>query len=76
MGRPPKELATRAEPFAAHPQVFVAPPGHPLLLGGQEAKGLFGGISPRRLRDAVPLKNLRMEPVGRDMLIQADFQTR
>lgn len=51
---------------------FVAP----LLLGGQDAKGLFGGISPRRLRDAVPLKNLRMEPVGRDMLIQADFQTR
>ncbi|MFG5409486.1 LysR family transcriptional regulator [Piscinibacter sakaiensis] len=31
MGRPPKELATRAEPFAAHPLVFVAPPGHPLL---------------------------------------------
>ena len=35
MGRPPKELATRAEPFAAHPQVFVAPPGHALLGGGQ-----------------------------------------
>jgi DNA-binding transcriptional LysR family regulator len=31
MGRPPKELATRAEPFAAHPLVFVGPPGHPLL---------------------------------------------
>jgi DNA-binding transcriptional LysR family regulator len=31
MGRPPKELATRAEPFAAHPHVFVAAPGHPLL---------------------------------------------
>ena len=31
MGRPPKELATRAEAFAAHPLVFVAPPGHPLL---------------------------------------------
>jgi DNA-binding transcriptional LysR family regulator len=31
MGRPPKELATRAEPFAAHPHVFVAPPGHPIL---------------------------------------------
>lgn len=30
MGRPPKELATRAEPFAAHPQVFVAAPTHPL----------------------------------------------
>lgn len=30
MGRPPKELATRAEPFAAHPQVFVAALAHPL----------------------------------------------
>ena len=36
MGRPPKEIATRAEAFAAHPLVFVAPPrtrcsavGHP-----------------------------------------------
>ncbi len=34
MGRPPKELATRAEPFAAHPHVFVAPVGHPLLAQG------------------------------------------
>jgi DNA-binding transcriptional LysR family regulator len=31
MGRPPKEMATRAEPFAPHPLVFVAPPDHPLL---------------------------------------------
>jgi LysR family transcriptional regulator, low CO2-responsive transcriptional regulator len=31
MGRPPKELALRAEPFAAHPMVFICPPGHPLL---------------------------------------------
>ncbi len=31
MGRPPKELAARAEAFAAHPHVFVCPPGHPLL---------------------------------------------
>ena len=34
MGRPPKELATRAEPFAAHPHVFVAPVGHPLMQAG------------------------------------------
>ncbi len=31
MGRPPTELATRAEPFAAHPLVFVAPPGQILI---------------------------------------------
>ncbi|MCS6996239.1 MAG: LysR substrate-binding domain-containing protein [Casimicrobiaceae bacterium] len=30
MGRPPKEMATRAEPFAAHPHVFIAPRGHAL----------------------------------------------
>jgi DNA-binding transcriptional LysR family regulator len=30
MGRPPREVATRAESFAAHPLVFIAPPGHPL----------------------------------------------
>ena len=30
MGRPPKELATRAEPFAAHPHVFVSATTHPL----------------------------------------------
>jgi DNA-binding transcriptional LysR family regulator len=34
MGRPPKELATRAEPFAAHPHVFVAPVDHPLARAG------------------------------------------
>ncbi|MBQ0930417.1 LysR family transcriptional regulator [Ideonella sp. 4Y16] len=34
MGRPPKELATRAEPFAAHPHVFVAPPRHPIFRSG------------------------------------------
>lgn len=47
----------------------------PLLLGGQDAKGLFGGPSPHRLRKAVSLKNLRIEPIGRDMLVQADFPT-
>lgn len=37
MGRPPKEIATRAESFAAHPFVFVCPSGHPLLAVGQPA---------------------------------------
>ncbi len=31
MGRPPNELNVRAEPFGAHPHVFVAPTDHPLL---------------------------------------------
>ena len=37
MGRPPKELATRAEPFAAHPHVFVAPVDHPILMQGLQS---------------------------------------
>jgi DNA-binding transcriptional LysR family regulator len=41
MGRPPTELATRAEPFAAHPHVFVAPVDHPLLkIGHPTAEAL------------------------------------
>ena len=35
MGRPPKEIATRSESFAAHPLVFVCPPQHPLLAMGR-----------------------------------------
>ena len=34
MGRPPRELAARSEAFAAHPLVFVSPPGHELLRVG------------------------------------------
>ena len=30
MGRPPRELKTRAEPFAAHPHVFVSAMSHPM----------------------------------------------
>ena len=35
MGRPPKEIATRAESFAAHPLVFVCAPDHRLVPVGR-----------------------------------------
>lgn len=35
MGRPPKEIATRSESFAAHPFVFVCSPAHPLANSGR-----------------------------------------
>jgi len=34
MGRPPRDFATRAEPFAVHPHAVVAAPDHPLLAVG------------------------------------------
>lgn len=43
MGRPPEQMATRAEPFAAHPHVFIAPPDHPLMAAGEvTVAGLLG----------------------------------
>ncbi len=33
MGRPPGELDLDATPFAEHPHVIIAPPGHPLATG-------------------------------------------
>ena len=41
MGRPPRELATRAEPFAAHPLAIVAPPDHPLMRIGHAPASLL-----------------------------------
>lgn len=43
MGRPPKEIATCTEPFAAHPHVFVAPPDHPILALGQAPVSALAG---------------------------------
>ena len=45
MGRPPREVATRAEAFAAHPLVFVCPPHHPLLAAGQVPVSALDGYA-------------------------------
>lgn len=70
MGRPPKDLATRAEPFSAHPHVFVAPVDHPLLKIGHptvESLRPYGFILRERgsgTRAAMEnfLEKARMEP--------------
>jgi DNA-binding transcriptional LysR family regulator len=43
MGRPPRELDTRAEPFAAHPHVVVAAAGHALAQAGKVAPSALAG---------------------------------
>jgi LysR family transcriptional regulator, low CO2-responsive transcriptional regulator len=45
MGRPPKEFATRAEAFAAHPLVIVGPQGHPLLKVGHAPVSALEGYA-------------------------------
>jgi DNA-binding transcriptional LysR family regulator len=43
MGRPPREFATRAEPFAAQPHFFVAPVDHPLAQSPRLAAATLQG---------------------------------
>ncbi len=41
----------------------------PMLMGGDDAPGMFRGPAIRRLEDAFRLENLRMEALGRDMML-------
>lgn len=45
MGKTPADLVARSDAFALHPQVFVAPPDHPLLDEARQQP-----LSPQRLR--------------------------
>ncbi|MBI5276775.1 MAG: LysR family transcriptional regulator [Burkholderiales bacterium] len=70
MGRPPRELATRAEPFAAHPHGFVAAADHPLARHGSLAVEALGACdfivreagSGTRAAMAAFFDDVRMEP--------------
>ena len=44
----------------------------PVLLGGRDAKGLIGGLSPKRLNEKVGVDNLHVQSLGEDLLITGD----
>ena len=46
------------------------------VLGGQDAKGVFGGTSPASLTDAMPLKDVQVKRVGKDVFIEAMVASR
>ncbi|MEK6526033.1 MAG: dihydrofolate reductase family protein, partial [Nitrospirota bacterium] len=48
----------------------------PSLLGGQDAKGVIGGRSPKRLAKALPLTDIRLHRVGRDVLVEGTVRTK
>ena len=52
--------------------LFVAP----VLLGGQNAKGLIGGLSPKRLVQKIGVSNIHIHPLGADMLITGDLNSK
>ncbi len=48
----------------------------PMLLGGQNAKGLLGGSSPTSLSDAILVKDIQVKQIGRDFFIDARVASR
>jgi diaminohydroxyphosphoribosylaminopyrimidine deaminase / 5-amino-6-(5-phosphoribosylamino)uracil reductase len=48
----------------------------PTLLGGQDAKGVFGGSSPSSLTDAIHVKDIQVKRIGRDVFIEAMVASR
>jgi len=52
-----------------HVRLYLAPP----LLGGSDAKGMIGGKSPRRLADALKLRNVRTRFAGPDLVVEGDL---
>jgi len=52
-----------------HVRLYMAP----LLLGGQNAKGLIGGNSPTRLSQAISLRHVVARSVGHDLVVEGDL---
>lgn len=48
----------------------------PMLLGGQDAKGLIGGRSPKKLHQAWPLAECRLSKLGKDWLFTGTIRSR
>ena len=52
-----------------HVRLYIAP----LLLGGQNAKGLIGGDSPARLAKAIPLNHMVIRSLGDDVVVEGEL---
>jgi len=48
----------------------------PLLMGGQDAKSLIGGVSPKTLEQAWRLVNPELKKIGQDWLLTANIDSR
>ena len=45
----------------------------PILMGGQDAKAVIGGRSPKRLADALPLRHATVRRIGKDVVLEGDL---
>ncbi len=47
-----------------------------MLLGGQDAQGLIGGMSPKKLDQAWPLADVQLKKLGKDWLVTGTIEPR
>ena len=47
----------------------------PSFLGGQDAQGLIGGLSPKHLSGKVAISNVRIQFLGDDFLVMGDLNS-
>ena len=52
-----------------HVRLYIAP----MLLGGQNAKGVIGGLCPPKLAGALTLRQLVARSLGDDLVIEGDL---
>ena len=45
----------------------------PTLMGGQDAKAVIGGRSPKRLAQALPLRHITVRRIGKDLVVEGDL---
>jgi diaminohydroxyphosphoribosylaminopyrimidine deaminase/5-amino-6-(5-phosphoribosylamino)uracil reductase len=57
------------EKVVNHVVLYLAP----LLMGGQDAKAVIGGRSPKRLAHALPLHHVTVRRIGKDLVVEGDL---
>ena len=61
--------AALREKLVNHVVLYLAP----TLMGGQDAKGVIGGGSPKHLAQSLPLCNLTVRRIGKDVVVEGDL---
>jgi diaminohydroxyphosphoribosylaminopyrimidine deaminase / 5-amino-6-(5-phosphoribosylamino)uracil reductase len=61
--------AALREKLVNHVVLYLAP----TLMGGQDAKAVIGDRSPKRLAQALPVHNLTIRRIGKDLVVEGDL---
>ncbi len=68
-GRQHRQRPVLREKLVNHVVFYLAP----TLMGGQDAKAVIGDRSPKRLAQALTLRNLTVRRIGKDLVVEGDL---